>query len=278
MSKLVCPRMPSPFVRHLLVVALVLAAHAGVIGLLESGLQNRPASATPSPPIMTVGLIAPAPVAVAHAKPSLAPTPAAPQSAPTPPASRPPPPRPSPTPPAPAPAAQPLPALEQTAAISHRIEPLSEAREANEARDAVAETQPDQGRASESHTASHAESSSAGIRTAAVTPTAGAGGSGAGTAAPRIELPSAAARHLNNPPPPYPPMSRRLGEQGRVIVRARIEVDGSASQAEISASSGYTRLDQTALHSVLNWRYVPGTRNGVPEAMWFHVPILFVLE
>lgn len=73
-------------------------------------------------------------------------------------------------------------------------------------------------------------------------------------------------------------MSRRLGEQGQVIVRARIEVDGSASQAQINTSSGHTRLDETALQTVLSWRYTPGTRNGVPEAMWFHIPIHFVLE
>jgi periplasmic protein TonB len=29
---------------------------------------------------------------------------------------------------------------------------------------------------------------------------------------------------------------------------------------------------------VLRWRYVPGKRNGVPEGMWFNVPISFVLE
>ena len=96
--------------------------------------------------------------------------------------------------------------------------------------------------------------------------------------APRIELPSASARYLNNPPPRYPPLSRRLGEQGKVVLRVRIEVDGTASQAEIHTSSGYARLDQTALQTVLTWRYVPGTRNGVPEAMWFNIPINFVLE
>jgi protein TonB len=26
------------------------------------------------------------------------------------------------------------------------------------------------------------------------------------------------------------------------------------------------------------WRYVPGKRGGVAEAMWFNVPINFVLE
>lgn len=97
-------------------------------------------------------------------------------------------------------------------------------------------------------------------------------------AAPRIELPSSNAAYLNNPKPAYPALSRRLGEQGKVVVRVLIGVDGRAQQAEIRSSSGYDRLDQAALATVRSWRYVPGTRNGVPEAMWFNVPINFVLE
>lgn len=95
---------------------------------------------------------------------------------------------------------------------------------------------------------------------------------------PQIELPSASAAYLNNPPPPYPALSRRLGEQGRVVVRVRIEPDGTASAAEIRTSSGYARLDEAALAAVRQWRYVPGKRNGVPEAMWFLVPIQFELR
>jgi len=97
-------------------------------------------------------------------------------------------------------------------------------------------------------------------------------------APPRIELPSSNADYLRNPPPPYPPMSKRLGEQGRVVVRAFIQLDGTASRAEVQRSSGFERLDQTAVQTVLRWRYVPGKRAGVPEAMWFNIPINFVLE
>lgn len=97
-------------------------------------------------------------------------------------------------------------------------------------------------------------------------------------ATPKIELPSSSAEYLNNPPPAYPPLSKRLGEQGKVVVRAFIEANGTATKAEIRTSSGYERLDQTALQTVLRWRYVPGKRAGVVEAMWFNVPINFVLE
>lgn len=97
-------------------------------------------------------------------------------------------------------------------------------------------------------------------------------------APPRIELPSSDAAYLNNPKPAYPALSRRLGEQGKVVVRVLIGVDGRAQQVEIRSSSGYDRLDQAALATVRSWRYVPGTRNGIAEAMWFNVPINFILE
>ena len=96
--------------------------------------------------------------------------------------------------------------------------------------------------------------------------------------APKIELPSSDAAYLQNPKPPYPPMSQRLGEQGKVVVRVLIGTDGQAQQAEVKTSSGFERLDQAALATVKRWRYVPGKRNGVVEAMWFNVPINFVLE
>ena len=97
-------------------------------------------------------------------------------------------------------------------------------------------------------------------------------------APPKVELPSSDADYLQNPKPPYPPISKRLGEQGKVEVRVLINVNGAADKAEISRSSGYERLDQSALSTVLRWRYVPGKRNGVAETMWFKVPINFVLE
>jgi protein TonB len=96
--------------------------------------------------------------------------------------------------------------------------------------------------------------------------------------APKVELPSSDADYLQNPKPSYPAMSKRLGEQGKVVVRVLIGVDGTAQKAEIRQSSGFDRLDQAALATAQRWRYVPGKRGGVAEAMWFNVPINFVLE
>jgi protein TonB len=94
----------------------------------------------------------------------------------------------------------------------------------------------------------------------------------------KLELPSSNADYLNNPKAEYPRLSRQRNEQGRVLVSVFIGVDGTAQKAEIKVSSGHDRLDQAALATVKSWRYVPGKRAGVPEAMWFNVPIHFVLE
>jgi protein TonB len=93
-----------------------------------------------------------------------------------------------------------------------------------------------------------------------------------------VVLPSSDADYLNNPAPAYPRSSRRLGEQGTVVLRVFINTEGRAEKAEIRTSSGYARLDETALETVQRWRYVPGKRAGVIEAMWFNIPIRFVLD
>jgi protein TonB len=98
------------------------------------------------------------------------------------------------------------------------------------------------------------------------------------SAAPSWVEPSADADYLKNPPPAYPRTSRRLGEQGTVIVRVFISTQGLPEQAEVRASSGFARLDQAALEAVQRWRFVPGSRSGSPEAMWFNIPVRFVLE
>lgn len=96
--------------------------------------------------------------------------------------------------------------------------------------------------------------------------------------APALQQPSSDADYLNNPKPSYPAMSRRLGEQGNVVVHTLIGADGVPQKAEILRSSGFERLDRAALETALKWRYVPGKRAGVPEAMWFKVPLRFVLD
>ncbi len=117
------------------------------------------------------------------------------------------------------------------------------------------------------------------IAAAAVTaPVAVANTAVAPAAAPDLQLPSSDAEYLQNPRPPYPSISRRLNEQGKTTVRVLIGTDGLPQRAEIVKSSGFDRLDQAAVATVMRWRYVAGKRGGVAEAMWFNVPIHWVLE
>ena len=91
-------------------------------------------------------------------------------------------------------------------------------------------------------------------------------------------MPSSDAAYLNNPRPSYPAISKRMGEQGKVVLRVLIGTDGLPQKVEINQTSGFNRLDRQAQDAVMRWRFVPGKRNGVPEAMWNLVPVNFVLE
>lgn len=83
---------------------------------------------------------------------------------------------------------------------------------------------------------------------------------------------------MHNPTPDYPRMSVRLGEQGQVVVKVLIGADGVPQKVELHTSSGFARLDKSALDAAMRWRYVPGKRGGVAETMWYQVPITFNLK
>lgn len=86
------------------------------------------------------------------------------------------------------------------------------------------------------------------------------------------------ASYLVNPKPVYPPASRRLGEEGRVVLRVYVGADGLAEKVEIKDSSGFTRLDTAARDTVVRWRFVPARRGEQTVAAWVLVPIVFNLE
>jgi len=70
--------------------------------------------------------------------------------------------------------------------------------------------------------------------------------------------------------PEYPPVSRRLGEQGSLILQVLVGVDGKVRDAKLVQSSGFDRLDRAALDGVkTSYRFVPGTVDGKPQEMWY---------
>lgn len=95
---------------------------------------------------------------------------------------------------------------------------------------------------------------------------------------PALTLPNLHADYLNNPAPVYPNQSRRLGEQGRVLLRVLVNASGSVDQITLRKSSGYPMLDSAAQDTVKTWRFVPAKRGDHAVTAWVVVPISFSLE
>lgn len=86
------------------------------------------------------------------------------------------------------------------------------------------------------------------------------------------------AAYLQNPAPGYPPLSRRMGEQGIVMVSAYVTADGRAESVRLKQSSGFNRLDSAALEAVAKWRFAAARQGEQLLASWVQVPINFKLE
>jgi protein TonB len=86
------------------------------------------------------------------------------------------------------------------------------------------------------------------------------------------------ADYLDNPKPVYPHASRRLGEQGKVLLRVYVSAAGLAEKVEIKLGSGFARLDQAAHDAVSRWHFVPARRGEQTIAAWVQVPITFQLD
>lgn len=92
-----------------------------------------------------------------------------------------------------------------------------------------------------------------------------------------VQAPRVDASHLKNPAPQYPTLSRRLREQGRVLLELLILADGTIGEIRVKTSSGFARLDQAALSVVKHWRYVPANRRGEAIPFRYLQPIEFSL-
>ena len=96
--------------------------------------------------------------------------------------------------------------------------------------------------------------------------------------APAVVPPRFDAAYLSNPPPKYPARSRRLGEQGRVILHVQVTVAGRPAEIEIRRSSGFKRLDEVAVDTVRRWKFVPARQGEMPIEASVLVPISFTLS
>lgn len=84
--------------------------------------------------------------------------------------------------------------------------------------------------------------------------------------------------YIRAPQVEYPALSRRIGEQGRVVLRVLIGREGRAERVEVQVSSGSQRLDDAAVKAAREALYRPYAENGVAISVWALVPTSFELS
>jgi len=78
--------------------------------------------------------------------------------------------------------------------------------------------------------------------------------------------------------PRYPSPDIREGNEGNADVEVYVLPNGRVGDARIARSSGFERLDQSAIDEAKrNWRLIPATRGGEPVAQWYKVRVTFKL-
>ncbi len=75
-------------------------------------------------------------------------------------------------------------------------------------------------------------------------------------------LPAAPDAIFHNRPPEYEPDWAQAGEHGAVIVLVHVTPAGRAGGVDVLRSSGFARLDRSAMNAVLRWRFLPAVKDG----------------
>ena len=57
-----------------------------------------------------------------------------------------------------------------------------------------------------------------------------------------------------------------------------VQADGTVGDIHLHQSSGFDRLDDSALRAVRQWRFKPARQFGKQIAMWYVQPITFNLH
>ena len=79
--------------------------------------------------------------------------------------------------------------------------------------------------------------------------------------------------------PHYPLVSKKLREQGLVVVRLCVNQQGIVDGVDVYKSSGFPSLDHAALKALAQWRFTPITFNSTGISLQcFQTPVQFTLE
>jgi periplasmic protein TonB len=73
----------------------------------------------------------------------------------------------------------------------------------------------------------------------------------------------------------YPEMSRRMGEQGRVVLRVLINEKGQPEKVQVQTSSGFARLDEASRQASLRAQFKPYMQDGRPIPVYVLLPFSY---
>jgi len=80
------------------------------------------------------------------------------------------------------------------------------------------------------------------------------------------------------PTPTYPELARQAGIEGQVVVKARVDVDGSIMYAEVMKSSGNQSLDEAAVKAAYNAKFTPAKQRDQAVRVDVSIPYRFTLN
>ena len=93
-----------------------------------------------------------------------------------------------------------------------------------------------------------------------------------------VTMPNPFAKGLNNPKPPYPLISRRLNEEGKVVLNVCVSLSGLVENLKLEKTSGHQRLDDIAIETVKKWKFIPARNQDRDINACYLLPVQFILR
>jgi protein TonB len=88
---------------------------------------------------------------------------------------------------------------------------------------------------------------------------------------------SSGVEYIQAPQPVYPTMSKRMGEQGKVVLLILVNEKGMPDQVKVQSSSGSSRLDEAGRQAAMRAVFKPHVEDGHPVSVYVIVPLTFQL-
>ena len=123
-------------------------------------------------------------------------------------------------------------------------------------------------------TAATSSAASPPVDSASTAPPSSSGGSSSG----ELKSVSISQAQCSVPEPFYPSLARRMGEEGKTMVRLFINESGAVEKVSLSQSSGIQRLDQAALEAAMKVRCRSFVESGKAIKVTAIQPYIFRLE